>query len=68
MIRGFRIEKWKPTKSGESVVYVGDLNPTKQKPWVLFADHHEGIDIFATKPEAIRTAEMIAAGKYDIKV
>lgn len=67
-LSSFRVERWrKPPKDSQvsGVTYTGDLEPTKAKPYMLWAGH-EGIDTFASKKEALQTAEAIIKGEYDI--
>ena len=67
-IQGFRVERIRSSRSDgvQSSVYTDDLKPDKKKPWMLFAGH-QGIEIFATKPEALKLAERIVKGDYDIR-
>lgn len=67
-IQGFRVERWRKPPKSDGVaggVWTGDLSPSKDKPFMLWAGH-EGIDTFKTKTEALNTAEQIIKGKYDI--
>lgn len=67
-LSSFRVERWrKPPKSDgvQATQYTGDLEPNKAKPFMLWAGH-EGIDTFKTKTEALKVAEDIIKGKYDI--
>ena len=52
-------------KDGQDRIYYGDVEATKAKPWVLYADH-EGIEVFKTKAEALQLAADLISGKYDV--
>ena len=64
-IRGFRIDRWK--KTGDAVMYTGDLKVDKSRPFVVYADMHNPMATFKTKAEAHRFIEEILDGKYDVK-
>lgn len=65
-IQGFSVEKIPSKRDGGAVAaYTDDLKPDKQKPWMLMAGH-QGIEVFKTKPEALKLAVDIVKGKYDI--
>lgn len=67
-IQGFRVERIRSRGSdgAQAGVYTDDLKPDKKKPWMLFAGH-QGIEVFATKPEALKLAERIVKGDYDVR-
>ncbi len=62
-IRTLRAHK---IKSDMIDYYQKECGASKQKPWVLSADH-DAIDAFANKEDAMNVAEDIATGKYDLK-
>lgn len=64
VLPGFRVTKGSSRK-GEAM-YTGDLEPDKSKPWILWAGH-EAVDGFASKPEALKVAEKMIRGDYDVK-
>lgn len=60
-VNGFHVRK-----VDKDMMAYCDVGVSKMKKWMLSADHH-GLDAFATKEEALRLAEAIISGKYDIK-
>lgn len=66
-VRSFRVDKIKKSGRDSEVMYVGDLDVTKGKPWVLFIDGHQPLEAFKSKPEALKLAEDMINGKYDLK-
>lgn len=65
-IQGFRVDRIRSRGDGGAGTYTDDLKPDKKKPWMLFAGH-QGIEVFATKPEALTLAERIIKGDYDMR-
>ena len=66
--QNIRVEKQSFAKStGQAVEarYWGDAKPTKDKPWVLVIGH-EGVGVFANKEEAMKVAEKMIKGDYDV--
>lgn len=61
--RGFTVRKLRK----DAMAYCDPEVNTKGKPWVLYLDH-TGIEAFKTKEEAMKLAEDIVTGKYDIKI
>ena len=53
-------------KLDQDMLSWSDAGATKAKPWLLEADHR-GIAAFASKDEALKLAERIIDGAYDIK-
>lgn len=53
-------------KVEKDMVAYCDVGVSKTKKWMLSADHH-ALDAFATKEDALKLAEAIISGKYDIK-
>ena len=66
-LNSFRVERWRKRSKDEGMVsvYTGDLEPSKEKPYMLWAGH-EGLDTFKTKTEAFKVATDIIKGVYDI--
>ena len=50
----------------EEVAWRKDVGAGKTKPWVLYADH-TSIDAFPDKQSALKVAENIVKGHYDVK-
>ena len=67
-IKRFSIEKatFSKGRSHDGIgIYTGNLVVKKSKPWVLYADH-EPIAAFTSDTAALKVAEDIVTGKYDV--
>ena len=65
-VRRFSIDKATFSKKSHEVgIYSGNVDVSKKKPWVLYADH-EPIGAFTSDTAALKVAEDIISGKYDV--
>lgn len=62
-----RVTVFRAHKVEKEMLSYSEVGATKAKPWVLSADY-TGLDAFKTKEEALRLAERIVKGEFDIKM
>ena len=65
-VSGFSVRRL--DKDAVTMPHYKDMGASKSKKWLLFASSmHEALDAFTSKEDALRVAERIVKGDFDIK-